>query len=205
MDQGPFSSWLRIAPLNPSVLYAIRFGTGFSRSTDGGATWTSIAQGLPVQTVATDPSNAATLYAGTAGPNLTGQGIYRSTDAGASWTLMNTTIPITISLTVDPADSSVLYAISYLGGLFRSSDAGRTWSDNGANLRVFDIGVLSAGPANTDAVYAGGSVGLFKSLDRGANWAPVSAFQVAAGIPLPGCRRHPFPFLQPAPPPYALS
>src|SRR4051812_13944587 len=47
----------------------------------------SAAAGAPVQTVATDPSNAATLYAGTKGPNLTGQGIYKSTDAGDSWTL----------------------------------------------------------------------------------------------------------------------
>jgi photosystem II stability/assembly factor-like uncharacterized protein len=186
VDQGPFSSWLQIAPTNPSILYAIRFAGGFSRSTDSGATWTSIAHGLPVQTVATDPSNAATLYASTAGPNLTAQGIYRSTDTGDSWTLVNTTVPITISLTVDPADSSVIYAVSYNGGLFRSSDAGKTWSDNSSSLRVFDINVLSAGPAKPDTIYAGGSGGLFKSLDRGESWAPVAAFEVAAGVPLPG-------------------
>ena len=193
VDQGPFSSWLRIAPLNPSVLYAIRFATGFSRSTDGGATWTSIAQGLPVQTVATDPSNAATLYAGTAGPNLTGQGIYKSTDAGDSWTLVNNTIPIAVELTVDPADSSIVYAVSYKGNLFRSTDAGRTWNDNSSSLRVFDVEVLSGDAANPGTVYAGNAETLFKSLDRGANWKPVAAFQVAMGVPPPGLPPPPAP------------
>lgn len=186
VDPGPFSSWLRIAPSNPFVLYAIRAPGGFSRSTDGGATWTSIAHGLPVQTAATDPSNAATLYASTAGPNLTGQGIYKSTDAGESWTLVDTTIPITTSLTVDPADPTVIYAVSYKGGLFRSSDAGHTWTDNSTNLRLFDIDVLSAGPANPGTIYAGGSGGLFKSADGGGSWTLVAAFQVAAGMPLQG-------------------
>src|SRR6185295_9972259 len=44
--------------------------------------------------------------------------------------------------------------------------------------------VRRSGEARDDL--AGGSGGLFKSLDRGGSWAPVAAFQVAAGVPLPG-------------------
>jgi photosystem II stability/assembly factor-like uncharacterized protein len=186
VNAGHFFSWLRIAESNPYVLYAIRSETGVSRSIDGGATWAPIGIGIPIMTIVTDPSNASTLYAALAGPNLTAQAIYKSTDGGDSWFPVNTTIPVVSALVVNPGDSSVVYAISYQGVLFRSGDAGRTWSDGGVGIRVLDLKVLSTDPANPGTIYAGGGAGLFKSLDRGANWNPVAAFQVGMGTPLPG-------------------
>jgi len=186
VNDGFFASWLRVAPWTPTVLFAIRAQTGFSRSTDGGVTWTSIAPGLPVQQLAIDPSNPGTLYAALTGPNLTGQAIYKSTDNGDSWFLANTSMPVAVGLTVDPADPSVVYAVSYKGALFRSTDAGRNWNDRSPGLRVFDLNLLSVDLADPGTIYAGGASGLFKSLDRGANWNPVAAFQVGMGFPPPG-------------------
>jgi photosystem II stability/assembly factor-like uncharacterized protein len=74
---------------NPSTLFvglaasAIGAERGVRRSDDGGATWARAEQGLPegaqVETIAVDPVNASTVYAGTR------QGIYRSRDSGETW------------------------------------------------------------------------------------------------------------------------
>jgi photosystem II stability/assembly factor-like uncharacterized protein len=74
---------------NPSTLFLglaatrITAESGVRRSTDGGATWSHSESGLPagaqVESLAIDPSNTTTLYAGTH------DGIYRSRDSGATW------------------------------------------------------------------------------------------------------------------------
>jgi photosystem II stability/assembly factor-like uncharacterized protein len=87
-------SALVIDPKKPYIIYA---GTGdranlandgIYKSTDGGRTWKPINAGLPVDssgrhysilTIAIDPNDSQTLYAGGFG------GLYKSTDGGASW------------------------------------------------------------------------------------------------------------------------
>jgi photosystem II stability/assembly factor-like uncharacterized protein len=74
---------------NPSTLFvglasgSVTGERGVRRSDDGGATWVHAENGLPhgtqVETIAADPVNSGTVYAGTAG------GIYRSRDSGATW------------------------------------------------------------------------------------------------------------------------
>ncbi|NMO14309.1 hypothetical protein HPC49_13635 [Pyxidicoccus fallax] len=62
------------------------------KSTDFGASWTVIENGLPagvpVNTVTVDPGSNTTLYA------ATHLGVYRSTDAGASWTRFGAGMPL---------------------------------------------------------------------------------------------------------------
>ena len=87
-------SALVIDPKSPDTIYA---GTGdranlandgIYKSTDGGKTWKSISAGLPLNpsgrhysilTIAIDPNDSQTIYAGGFG------GLYRSTDGGNSW------------------------------------------------------------------------------------------------------------------------
>lgn len=76
-------------PANPSTLYlglasvSIDAERGVRRSDDGGQTWSHLDAGLPkgtqVESIAIDPVNTATIYAGTHA------GIYRSRDSGATW------------------------------------------------------------------------------------------------------------------------
>jgi len=64
---------------NPQLLYAGTEGGGVFRSADAGATWTAVNAGLGnlgLFTLAMDPSDPATLYAGT------GSGVYRTTTGG---------------------------------------------------------------------------------------------------------------------------
>jgi hypothetical protein len=65
----------------PETLYAASMGSGILRSTDGGATFTPVAAtiGRTVYTLAVDPTNRTTVYAGVEG------GLYKSTDSGTNW------------------------------------------------------------------------------------------------------------------------
>jgi photosystem II stability/assembly factor-like uncharacterized protein/tetratricopeptide (TPR) repeat protein len=86
---------LAIDPRDPDIIYA---GTGFRsnldghgvyKSTDGGRSWKSINNGLPVdttwlggyyvQSIAIDPNDSQTIYAAGFG------GLYKSTDGGQLW------------------------------------------------------------------------------------------------------------------------
>jgi photosystem II stability/assembly factor-like uncharacterized protein len=195
INSGHFSAWLQLAASNPGVLYAIRWETGLARSADGGVTWTSIEFGQPAQLIAVAPSNPSILYAAIAGPALTGQAIYKSTNGGTSWFPVNTAMPIAASLSVDPANSSIVFAVSYNGNLFRSVDGGVTFNDAGAAMRVYDIQVLSRDPANPGTVYAGGEGSLSKSTDGGATWQSQHAFQFGMAVPPPGLPAPPAPVL----------
>jgi hypothetical protein len=84
-----FCSRLAIDPTNPNIIYAT-FG-GFSidnvyRSSDGGATWTNVASGLPsapVNSIVISLFNHNFIYVGTQ------VGVFGSTNAGGSWSPAN--------------------------------------------------------------------------------------------------------------------
>src|SRR5215212_2538171 len=87
---------------NPNVLYATLWaqqqsfiegqgfgntGMGIFKSTDGGTTWTQLADGLPAilqANIAIAPSDPNILYA-TVAPGQGAIGFYKSTDGGAHW------------------------------------------------------------------------------------------------------------------------
>ncbi len=134
-------------------------------------------------------------------PDLSvGNGIYRSSDGGTSWLHLwlddSQQIP---SIAVDPHDANRVYA-AVLGhpygpsaqrGLYRSLDGGVTWSkvlDQGENtgasfIRIdpFDANTLYAGfwnarsgPWEDKTMYNGPHGGLFKSVDGGDHWRPLT-------------------------------
>lgn len=88
------------------------------RTTDGGATWTSIHNNLPatpIRSIERHPDNANWLYAGTE------VGIYSSEDGGATW---NTTNDGPANVSVDQLfwyNSSTLVAVTHGRGMFTAS------------------------------------------------------------------------------------
>ena len=151
-DENTGGSDVELDPSNPDVVYASMWearegpwedgnvfngpGGGLFKSTDGGATWQKLTNGLPSDLaqiyVAIAPSNSRRLYAtlATASGKL---GVYRSDDAGDSWSQITDDprpsgrigggdLPIP---RVDPKNPDVIIIASTV--TMKSTDGGKTW------------------------------------------------------------------------------
>jgi hypothetical protein len=164
-DNG--ATWFHLPEFQPSgslVSYSLAFdpsrtttlflgGNGtpnVAKSLAGGAGW--LDRGLPtngassghVYTVALDPQNSETIYAGTQSA-FGGQtpGIWKSTDGGSTWTKLITGLPATTrvhSIVIDPAASNVLH-LGTEAGYYYSINSGSNWT------------LLNAGLPNANATY----------------------------------------------------
>ena len=175
---------LAVRPDAPSTLYAAA-NVGIFRSTNSGATWTQLSNGIPsgVGTeVLLDPSAPTTVYAALGRIfGDSGNGIYKSTDGGTTFTKLASGLPTTsvgrISLALAPSQTSTLYAAIQstadynLLGAYKSIDGGATWSTLSATPGFcssqcwYDLEV-AVDPANPDRVYLGG-IDIYRSTDGG--------------------------------------
>ncbi|HXX27448.1 MAG TPA: glycoside hydrolase, partial [Terriglobales bacterium] len=159
-DENTGGSDVAIDPSHPEVLYAALWevregpwednnllagtGGGLFKSTDGGATWKPLTNGLPNDTVevnvALAPSRPSRIYVSVATTEKgdyesgAGLGVYRSDDAGESWRratedprpamrIGGGDLPV---LRVDPKNPDVVYSASIV--TLRSSDGGKDWT-----------------------------------------------------------------------------
>jgi photosystem II stability/assembly factor-like uncharacterized protein len=149
--------------------------TGLYRTTDGGATWTRLTNGLPsgpIGRIGLDVYRRdgnivyATVEADDEG------GLYRSNDRGESWTLVSdrNPRPMYFSLVrIDPNNPEKIY----LGGvsLSISEDGGRTWRDGDAAEGIHvDHHALWIDPDDSDHVLLGSDGGISSSFDGGRSW-----------------------------------
>jgi|GEM_PF-797994 len=171
-------------PGNPSIAYAGTFATtpgvsvgGMYKSTDGGASWTQINNGISSSTrqifaAAIDPTNSNVIYAGSDGFNP-GFPLYKSMNGGQSWTALGAVSNID-DIAIDPTNSSIVYAASDIiqPYLFRSTDGGITWSTvvSSGFSRVRSIVI---DPKDHTRLYVGADNGVFYSTNQGANWQKV--------------------------------
>ena len=95
---------IKIDPVSANIAYAASVGGGVWKTTNccsGSTSWNAVTDDALVSTtsidsVAIDPNNHNTIYAGTGDLNygsfsMGSQGILKSTDAGASWTVLGAT------------------------------------------------------------------------------------------------------------------
>jgi photosystem II stability/assembly factor-like uncharacterized protein len=151
-------------------------GAGVWKSIDGGGSWVRMplaAQG-PSVTVAADPVDPLTVYAGT------GAGLAKSTDGGASWSLIHGSAPV-IFVAVAPSAPRMLYEVDAAAysstSLSKSADAGASWQP--VNLPLGDVTQfsLAVDPTAPDRVYASGFRNLpdatpffISTADGGVTW-----------------------------------
>lgn len=216
---GRTFSKLVINPQNTQVLYAsIAAAGGFPeksaakghpgangpmgifKSTDGGATWTQLTNGIPNQ-AATDVSlvgvQPSTLYAGIGRPfGAAENGIYKSTDSGASWTKLSGGLATTnvgrVNLCAAANDINRVYALFVnkcdASGNNGSTLAGYTSTNGGATWTTVPVGsfqatygwylsAVSVKPTNPAlAVYAG--FDLLRTSNFGSSFSTITTQHV---------------------------
>jgi len=195
-DDQPSMSMGAIAidPTNSNIVYAgtgeatysgaSYYGRGLLKSTDAGATWQHITNGLPTSSyfsrIKIRPNHPNELLAA-----LGSGGLLRSTNSGVNWTTLvsGRCDDIVFTFTGDTA-----FAVGSGIGFRRSLDGGQSFTAFGTGLGTgtrthFDL--CLAQPAFMYAsVHGSGTVALYKSTNNGADWTQLtttSSFQSQGG------------------------
>jgi photosystem II stability/assembly factor-like uncharacterized protein len=175
-------SWQSVGPSPPAVEAAIvsnaathtifiaSNGGGVLKSTDDGASFVTVNNGLDEVTIAAmvmDPTNPAVVYASAV------DSMYKTIDGGASW------FPIEgggVSLVIDPSHPDTLYAgLSPVGGVVKSMDGGETFLPASNGLGTPAVFTLAIDPNHPNVLYAGTQgLGAFKSIDGAQTWTPLN-------------------------------
>lgn len=123
-------------PAAPTHWYAAVANGGVFASSNAGASWHSIGEGLPSQIVGSvGVASGGVLVVGSGDPafggdSYSGLGAFYSTNGGASWHhargVPNGTI--TFRVAVDPTNPAIVYQATGKG-LYRSTDAGRSYTN----------------------------------------------------------------------------
>jgi hypothetical protein len=186
-SQGMSGGNVRTLALSPGyitdhTLFAGTWDDGAFKSTDGGASWNAVNNGLvgwwtcEIEVLAISPGYATdlTIFAG-----AYTCGISKSTDGGASWHDVTGTGPYydvrSLALSPGYTTDSTLFVGSCQyhpawGGVFKSTDGGASWSNMGLTDVDVNALALSPGYVNDHTLFAGTSAGVFKSIDGGASW-----------------------------------
>lgn len=198
-DENTGCSDLAVDAANPRILYAGMWTfrrrpwhfsdgggeTALYRSTDLGATWTTLTNGLPTSAmarigVAASASRPETVYLIT---ETTDAGVlFRSDDRGDSWRKVYDTPDINFrpfyysDIRVDPANPEVVYALS--GGLTRSKDGGRTFENIGRGVHG-DHQALWIDPLDPERILSGSDGGYQVSYDGAATWKIINNVELS--------------------------
>jgi len=150
---------LVIHPTQPDTMYAGGVSGGVWKTSDGGQTWTPLADqivNIAVNSMAMHPENPDVLYVGTGEGYfreivrgtwlpLRGAGIFWTGDGGATWSQLPSTDTSDFhwvnDLIVSPRNADVIYAATRTG-VHLSEDAGESWThllDSDANGGCLDL------------------------------------------------------------------
>jgi photosystem II stability/assembly factor-like uncharacterized protein len=175
--------------LHPTLSTTIYFGeskVGVQRTTDGGATWEVVNQGLTAlfpQQMQVPRSQPDTVYA-----RMEWAGVYEGTQGGHTWQQLP--ISNVDSILIDPLTPTQLYATSSRGCtpyVFTSADSGQTWEPSAPMSRPAEYadhcsfglgmvavpsqpGVLLVGVLHHRSVVAEKHGSIYRSTDYGEHW-----------------------------------
>ncbi|MGQ0837569.1 proprotein convertase P-domain-containing protein [Actinokineospora sp.] len=185
-----------LSPGNPNTVYTAMWdhtrtpagrvyggtGSGIHKSTDGGATWTRLAGGLPavssnlgrmgVAVAKSDPNRLYAIAANTSGDFL---GFWTSTNAGSTWTAITSTSALSSSqstfgwwfgrIFVDPVAAQHIWVPGV--PMLESSNAGGSWTSNSSSFHV-DQHAVAFDPSVANKVYFGNDGGIYRSTQNGS-------------------------------------
>jgi len=142
------------------------------KTTNAGASWTSVKHDLEINVIAIHPSNHNIIYIGAE------DGIYVSRDSGKTIELLKKVSDV-LSVELQLDNPNVIY-ISSLSKVFKSIDGGNSWNDIAGPLK--DIHRVRISRSNPNVLYASTFNGVFRSDDFGGIWNDVSGNLKAKNI-----------------------
>ncbi len=191
-DTGAIS--LAMQPGNPNVLYAALWqtrrppwnvyppsngpGSGLYKSSDGGANWMQLTNGLPTKVgriglsiSAAAPQRVYANVDSTAGKG----GVYRSDDAGATWTRTNGEQRLWqrgwyfSGITADPHNADIVYVMDTAS--YRSTDGGKTFAALLGDPTGQDHHILWIDPDDSNRMILGSDQGTIVSVNGAKTWS----------------------------------
>jgi photosystem II stability/assembly factor-like uncharacterized protein len=159
---------LQVDPTDLSTFYLAHTSyEKIAKTSDAGATWKFLEEGLAAQghsqLLGINAKNPALLFAQTVS-------LYRSKDGGVRWKATNLTdTPISL-ISFNPTTADVMYGA---GGasLFGSTDSGMNWARIDSNLTSYAEQLVIA----ANSLYAVSDGAIFKSADGGKVWTNISS------------------------------
>ena len=171
------ANFIRFDPNNSSVIYTGSPAGGLWKSTNGGSSWSPLADELAsigCSDIVIDPNNSSILYLATGdsdGKDTYSIGVLKSTDGGLTWAatglMFNVNQSYTIAkLLIDPANSQVVYAATS-NGLMKTSDGGVNW----VTIKNNGFKDIEFKPFHSNTIYATNGASFWYSNDAGVNWS----------------------------------
>ena len=175
---GPEGGEVRAFCANATNIFTAPWSGGIYRSTDDGANWTEVNNGLTDVNIRVTAlfANGTYIYAG-----LWGSGVFLSTDNGNSWANVNNSATAGMSVHAFALNGTSVFVASQGGGVARTTDNGASWElvNNGLlSLDVRDLAVMDT----TIFAATWGPNKVFKSVDNGANWTQCSTGTIPASL-----------------------
>ena len=192
-----------VHPTNPDIAYCTIFNAaanptnGLYKTTDGGANWFPIINGVGAihsfLSLAMSPTDPNTIYAGTSfdpGTSTGPSAIYKTTNGGTLWILSSTGLPTdpteinpVRTLNVSASNPNVVTAglfvntATLLGGFYLSTNAGTSWVQKNNGLPIVQGRLLRSAairPGFDNQFYLGldgaTPIGVWATTDGGNNW-----------------------------------
>ncbi len=168
LTSGPTGGIIPALYTDGDFLFAGTVQSGVFRSSDGGVTWENTLPDIEIKVLG---GNQAYIFAGT-----WGGGLHRSADQGKTWQpiTLNQTAYITALYVLD----SNVFIGDYFGDIFVSTDNGNQWSQL---TKAPTPEVKALVRFGTD-LFMGTNQSIYKSIDQGMTWIPLTEGYQAAGI-----------------------
>lgn len=164
-----------VAPSDGNIMYA---GSSFMhKSLDGGDTWIALGplNGGPALSLDISSQNTDVVYVATAPvPGAVTPGVFVCVD-GVNFDDVTGDLPnrFPMDVAVDPVDDAIAY-VTYAGfgtgHVYRTQNYGETWEDITNNLPDVPTNAVAVDPLFPTNIYVGNDLGVFASVDNGANW-----------------------------------
>lgn len=177
-------------PTNANTFWVGTPAGGLWKTTNGGSTWTTNTDNLPVlgvSDIAIDPTNANIMYIATGDGDMGSLygngdtksiGVLKSTDGGSTWNTTGLNWSVTSQklirrLIINPNNPQILIAAAS-DGIWRTTNGGTTWT----NVQSGYFMDLEFKPTDPTIVYAStfawGNAQIFRSTNSGSSWTSVA-------------------------------